>query len=77
MHREYVIDDSVVGEMTPGYKPPSELQDENSPLRRALRTHFSQFKGLTSPLPSALPTTREGLGSGKPIYKDTSNGNGF
>jgi hypothetical protein len=70
MHREYCIDDSIVGEMTPGYRPPAALKDENSPLRQALRTYFGRYKGLTT----SLPVTQEGLGSEEPIYKDTSNG---
>lgn len=69
MHREYVIDDSVVGEMIPGYTPPREVFQDHSPLRRALRAHFQFYQGLTAP--AALEE------QDSPIYKDTSNGNGF
>lgn len=46
---------------------------ETSPLRRVLRLHFTQYKGLTA----SLPVTTEGLGEGEPeypIYKDTASG---
>ena len=45
----------------------------SSPLRRALSTHFSQYKGLTAPRGDDGPAV-DNLGT---IYKDTSNGNQF
>lgn len=54
----------------------AQIQSDRSPLRAALRKHFSSFKGLTAPRPSELEeffTDDEDT----TIYKDTANGNGF
>lgn len=74
MHREYAVtDDDLVAVGRAGYQPLPAVFDESSPLRRALRSHFERFQGLTS--------TAEGMGagessyeSGSPIYKDTASG---
>ena len=50
------------------YPPQEELElKDSSPLRRALSTHFSQFKGLTAP--------KAEFDENIAIYKDTSSGN--
>ena len=63
-----VLEPSNVGDIT--FEKVQKFYGDKSPLRRALRSHFERFQGLTAPRGDDGPG-----GAEMHIYKDTASGN--